>query len=645
MAVILYGLLFAVAVVPGLPLGFALFGRRHAGGWIVGAALGYVVTALAIWVPLHLGAPGPLAFAISWSVAVALTWLVTRGLPSPLVTVPPWTRRELAALASVWLVTLVIAVPPFARAGATDAQGNRYYRAYFTADFVWHTALTAEVMKGASPPRNPYLANRPIHYYWTYFLIPAAAADAGVRALTDVELCLKVNGVAVALLFVSSIYLCAWTAVPRAWAVAAAVGLAIVASSAEGSFALWRLWDRGRPLAGVKDLNIDAISAWWFNGLRVDGLQRCFWWVPQHSMAYTLGLCALAIVNAAGSASPLAAIVLAGVALAGSATMNPLVGGVFCLAWGAAVLADAARSGQLVTRALRHAIAVAPVVLALAWCIANQMVEGAGGALEIGWHGAATHAPLAMLLLSLGPALIPGIAGAAARSGTRVAIGPCVLAVLALLMMYFVRLRVDQSWVGFRAGQLFLAAVPALIARGFAAPRPWRAAAIAVALACLLAGLPTTIIDAYNAQDISNVSESPIGPWTIAVTAREHDAHEWLRRATPATSIVQMDPLARGRSTWSLIPSFAQRRMAAGLPISLLDVPEYHDKTARVQTMYATADAALAHDIARSLRIDYIYVDRVERAAYASGMPKFDAAPRFFAPAYRNEEVSIYRVQ
>ena len=56
---------------------------------------------------------------------------------------------------------------------------------------------------------------------------------------------------------------------------------------------------------------------------------------------------------------------------------------------------------------------------------------------------------------------------------------------------------------------------------------------------------------------------------------------------TPPAAIVQMDPTARGRTTWSLIPSFAQRRMAAGLPISLLGgtAPdtEYADRSIRVQ--------------------------------------------------------------
>ena len=42
---VLYLPLYALATLPGLPLGFALFGRRHAAGWIGGALLGYGLTA------------------------------------------------------------------------------------------------------------------------------------------------------------------------------------------------------------------------------------------------------------------------------------------------------------------------------------------------------------------------------------------------------------------------------------------------------------------------------------------------------------------------------------------------------------------------------------------------------------------------
>ena len=51
---------------------------------------------------------------------------------------------------------------------------------YFTADFVWHVALTAEITHFEMPPRNPYMADRSLNYYWTYFLVPATLTRRGL---------------------------------------------------------------------------------------------------------------------------------------------------------------------------------------------------------------------------------------------------------------------------------------------------------------------------------------------------------------------------------------------------------------------------------------------------------------------------------
>jgi hypothetical protein len=210
--------------------------------------------------------------------------------------------------------------------------------------------------------------------------------------------------------------------------------------------------------------------------------------------------------------------------------------------------------------------------------------------------------------------------------------------------MHLVRLQVDPSWVGFRGGQIFLAAVPALIACVLAA-EGWRRAGTAIVAAALLVGTPTTVIDVYNAQDITNLAPGPGFPWTQVLDKAHVDALEWVRRATPADAIVQLDPTARGETTFTIISSFGERRMAASLPRTLIKEPEYAERSARVRQMFATADPAEARAIATSMRIDYVWVDEVERAAYPEGVKKFEAAPQYFAPAFRNSEVSIYRVQ
>ena len=171
-----YAVLFVLAAAVGLPLGFALFGRRQPGGWIAGALIGYAFSALAVWVPIRLGIASPFAFMIAWAVASVAARIIAARLPQPLAALPPWTTRAAAALGLVLMVTLALAVPPFLIAGAHNTQNNHNKHTKNTTKNVWQEALMAEVAKFASPPRNPYLAHRPIHYYWTYYLPLEAGA-------------------------------------------------------------------------------------------------------------------------------------------------------------------------------------------------------------------------------------------------------------------------------------------------------------------------------------------------------------------------------------------------------------------------------------------------------------------------------------
>ena len=85
---------------------------------------------------------------------------------------------------------------PYRNLGRADAEGNRYYRAYFTADFLWHSALAGELAKFSLPPRNPYLAPQAMNYYWTYFLLPSTVAQTAPEAvppLQDAQGDLKAN--------------------------------------------------------------------------------------------------------------------------------------------------------------------------------------------------------------------------------------------------------------------------------------------------------------------------------------------------------------------------------------------------------------------------------------------------------------------
>jgi uncharacterized membrane protein len=105
-----------------------------------------------------------------------------------------------------------------------------------------------------------------------------------------------------------------------------------------------------------------------------------------------------------------------------------------------------------------------------------------------------------------------------------------------------------------------------------------------------------------------------------------------------------MEPIVRQRDAWSLIPSFAQRRMAAGLPISLLRTPEYLARSEQVETLYSCRDPREAVQIAHGLRIGYLYVDATDRSEYPN-TAKFDVSPQFFVPVFRQGDVGVYAVR
>jgi hypothetical protein len=639
--------LYVLATVPGWPLGRALFGS-HPAAWVAGALLGYALTCIAFWAVLALHIPSAVTFLLAWALVSVATWM----LPRPdlnAIRLPAWTSAEARTLLLLLLIVPAVFLFPYKNLGASDAEGNRFYRAYFTADFIWHTALTSELTKYAMPPVNPYLGDRSIQYYWTYFLVPAVISEEGVGGLREIESSLKVNALCSGVLFIAALILATWAASLSAVGTAFAVAIAVVAASAEGIYASWDLYARGRPLAGLTNLNIDAMSAWTFSGLRVDSLVRSMWYNPQHSMSAALGMLAMPIAGVAGVAAPIGAIVFAGVALALSTTFNPFIGGLFSLIYGAVIAADVIRTRQF-TPVLRHAIAAALVGAAVGWCVANDMVEGAAGVVVYGLGGYARNRPVATLMLSLGPLLVPAVLGIWPPWRLPLRAWPAVAGtVLGLLVFYLVRLSVEGSYIGFRAGQLLQLALPGLAALFFARlwnPRwQWRAAAAAIATVLLVVGLPTTLIDTYNAQDIGNRRMGPGFRWTITLTPDEQEAYRWMRTQTPRDAIVQMDPIAHGRETWSQLPTFAGRRMAAARPISMMDIPVYAERSKRVHRIYADRNAEVAVLIARDLGIDYVFIGPAEQKANpAAALSKFAGREDLFREVFANASTRIYEV-
>ncbi len=167
--------------------------------------LGYALTCLALWAVL--AAPSVSGDLRCWrglSPRSRHCWRSHLGKTSsgrPCLELPAWSPREARILVLLLLIVPAVFLFPYKNLGSFDAEGNRLYRAYFTADFIWHTALTAELAKYQMPPVNPYLGDRTIQYYWTYFLVPAVIAQEGPGNLADIESSLKVNALLSGVLF------------------------------------------------------------------------------------------------------------------------------------------------------------------------------------------------------------------------------------------------------------------------------------------------------------------------------------------------------------------------------------------------------------------------------------------------------------
>ncbi len=190
--------------------------------------------------------------------------------------------------------------------------------------------------------------------------MPAAVSSAGPPVVRDVEAVLKVNAIATATVLIAAFFLLAWSAGAGAVAAALAVVLVAVAASAEGMVAIKDLLQRGVPLSALRDINVDAITAWKYGGLRIDGVHRTMFYTPQHGLSCALGLLALVPVALAGASGRLGSIAASGLLLGLSTTLNPFLGAAFSLIYGLAILADAVRTRASVAQVLRHLVAAAP---------------------------------------------------------------------------------------------------------------------------------------------------------------------------------------------------------------------------------------------------------------------------------------------
>jgi hypothetical protein len=632
------GILILRAIAPAqgwLPL--AVFGP------LLGQALGCFVMTL-LWVA---GGRGPWLLIAAPVIVAALAWPARRlegrwRLPAT----EPGDAVAIAMLLT--LVPLIVGLP-FAHVGEITPDGQAY-RAYFTADYVWRRAVVVELAKGAAPlPVNQFFDGDVMRYYWMPHILDGVQYRfAGAWASLD-EL-LLIRSLAIDAFFVAFLYGMVRVFRVRPWAAATGVGFVVLSTSFEGLYALFDFSSQSIPISAVKTLNIDALSRWYFQGMPIDGLQRVLFYQPHHIVGYTMGL--LGLIALAIRTRPVdgVAFAISGVCLGLSIAMSSFAG---LMATVAAILFELAgllRSFD-VRRGLTHAVSAGiPLGAAVALVYGLGYVDRSGQVVELIINPVSVHRFAMMTLLSCGPVLIVTALAVptmlAERRGLAV-LG--ALAITSIAFYFFVNVRDHGNvYTGWRVGHfMFMSAAVVIgvlaehLATSKSSAQPFQLAVLAVAF---LGGLPTTIIDVYNTQDITNFTDAPAGKMTLLLRPDELQAFDWIRHNTSENARFQVDPLARGQETWAYLPAFAERRMSIGLPISMVPLAKYQQGSEAIRMIFQEPPLA-AYERAVRAKVNYVFVGPPERESHPGVEDRFNSIPNQMPLAWKNGTISIYEVR
>jgi hypothetical protein len=644
----------ALAMAPGVLAVWTLApaGQRWLTTVTIGPALGLGTTNLALlglW-----AAEGRDAWVIPAAAAIATVVLLPGGwLRDRWRLHTPQPHDRLVLLLALLVVPLIVA-RPFSLVGAEIPEGH-VYRAYFTADYVWRRAVVAELAKGDFLPVNPFYVGDVLHYYWMPHLLSAVEYRAWGETI-GLDSLLLTRSIMVDAAFVAALYGVARLVVPRPWPVLAGVLVTFLASSYEGTAALWEHWRIDAPLTLVRGLNIDAISRWLYGGMPIDGLHRVLLYQPHHALGYLLGLLGVMAVARRTRERDPAVFFVAGALLALCTLVSSFAGVLFTAVAAAYELVDTVRRRGWTAAAFNGPYAALPLVVGAAIVTALDYVDRPGnsnlGVIRLGLNELAARRFWLVTFLSMGPVLLLGLAGAVVAVRRRLCDAwPCAaMLVVGLWFYFYVDIRDHQDvYVGWRVGHLaFMALLPmiALAVAGAAALPPRRRALAGLAFALVTApALPMVAIDLYNTQDIELRAMGPGFRWVQVLSHDEWDGLMWIRDHTPQNAVVQVDPYARDSDTWAYIPAFAERRMGVGLPISMVPLLKYQEGSHAVQWMYDVAEPGSAYDLASREGIDYIVVGEPERRAHPGVEERFGRLPDLLPQVFHNGALSVYAVR
>jgi hypothetical protein len=608
---------------------------------------GFGTTLLLVW--WSLGFQNAPALVLAPLSVGGIAWML-RDKSRLSLRLPLISTHDLRAVAIAMLVVPLVTWAPYANVRREVPDGEAY-RAYFTADFIWAMTVTAEIAKGDVPPVNPFHHVEPLRYYWMSHMLSGATYKSLRATGITTESIVLINGLVFGLGFVAFLYwLCRAVGASPAWA-CAMVLTGFVANSYEGADMIRAIVAHTEPWETLRDTNIDAVTRWFYKGMAVDGLHRLLLYQPHHLTGYGLGLAALWLVGIATDIASIGLAAATGGLLALALLFSTFGALILTLATALVFLLRFLQHGALLA-AVRSGIVAGGLVLTGVFLTrAFGYTNPADGLLMIfGLNPRAVHFGPWVFFLSFGPLLLFGVPSQLRPRWSREAgVAPLGLTVAALLFYFFVDVPdMGGVWVGWRSGHMLLIAFATAAAAGLTAL--WHVAdrkgavAVVFAIAVLLA-TPTAAVDVFNAQDIDNRHDGAGFPWTLVISPAEREAFDWIRANTAPDAVIQVEPYVRDPATWALVPAFAERRMAAGLPISMAPYARYALASDNVRLgIFQATTADDAHEWAQLLGIDYIFIGDLERRTYRGQVERMLDEPRLFQQVFRNDSVLLLQV-
>ena len=649
---LLFATLLAAFTAPGWPLA-----RWYAGDdsdWVtrttLALLLGYLAGATVYAVLRWMGVSSPTIILLTCLLLAGLLQFALRGPREGVIAFARLGAADLIGLGLLWLMVAAIVGPVFARVGLATPDGLAY-RAYFIADLFAHMTVVAELIKGASPPLNPFYPHEAFPYYWTSFTLPAVFAALRPALLVDRGILL--NDVMIAALMVSTGYIIVRAFGASVVATTISWAVVVLASSFEGAFYLWRQYARNRPFGAFRYVNIDGLTRWIWDLPPVDGLHRMMWYTPQHELALSFGMLVIAGCVLARRPHSLARGIadglLLGAMLAFSSFNGMLLVGSYALAEVGLLAFD--RGRDLLRWIFSRGAAAIISIVFLGLTLALGMVQHTPNALILGWNQHFLHGPFAFIFLSFGPALLFAPIGIAWLVRLpRLLITLAAVTVVCLVLFLFVDLRGhENTYVTFRTGQLIFIVFAVLLAFAIDAWQRWGRPISIGLFALLLIGsvlaVPTVAMDWLNTRDIANTEMDPGGfPWTMYVSPDDQAAARWIRENLPIDALIQTDPWARARNEWAFVTIFAQRRMTIGSGIFELNPERFQQNVMRIRIVFRTHDVDEAYGYCQRMAVQYLYVGDIERKIHGAGVQKFAEHPEKFQLVYRGGAVEIYKV-